>query len=288
MNFNRLECQIFIESELSCPDPSLFIKFKEEFANYSLPADKIEQLRAAAYNDAKNIFFKASLSFLEATYGIINKHTSWAIIKLYYSVFYSLRVILLLSGYAVFKNGSGEIFLISLIEGSSPKKISTKKCRGDHKCTIKAFKETFSDNELLNTNTIDGINIFEWIMTCRELVNYRVSSFIEPEFGYELLPLIRSNSQEYDNLAGNYLENELFIYCFDKKHTVYATPLVLIKRASDIFKQKSLLDVFESKKYAVLSDIIMNMGLRKSAVMNDIFSYSLVFTSDTEEECDIF
>ncbi|MGQ6014370.1 hypothetical protein ACUNG1_10180 [Serratia sp. IR-2025] len=271
MNSNRFECQKFIESELGCSDPALLKNFKDAFLAYSLPQGKVEELKNASKNDAKDLFYKSTLSYLEATYGIINNHSSWAIVKLYYSIFYSLRVILLLSNYAIFKSGSGDIFSLKIEENETPQKISTGSIRGDHKCTIKAFKEIFGDSEILNTNTIDDKNIFDWIMSYRELVNYRINSFTEPDFGYSVLPKLVSDPVHYDALTSNYISNQLYVYCFDPDHSIYATPLVLLNKAIEKFSDLGVHGLFNSKRFAVVSNIIESMGLQDSYIMKSVF-----------------
>ena len=63
--------------------------------------------------------------------------------------------------------------------------------------TIKAFSHFLSHTLLTNTVDGEGVGVFHWMMDYRELVNYRVDTFIEPEFGYDVIPSF-SNPDELE------------------------------------------------------------------------------------------
>lgn len=269
MNFNRYRCQEFIEAELGCTDPSQLHNFKEEIKTFTLMQDKVSSLGDAITLDACDIFYKSAISFLEALFSLKRGHSSWAIVKLYYSIFYSLRTYLLLDGYAPIKNGKGEIYFMKCENGSSPIRISTGTVKGDHKTTIRAFSKFYPLHKL-NTNTIESINIFEWAMQCRELVNYRNSSFIEPDYGYNAMPGALSDANHIDHLIREYLSDEYYTYCFDMEHSLFSTSSVLISEVINEFRGKGIFFLTQEKK-VVLNQLIKKAGLKNSSILNHLF-----------------
>ena len=284
MNFDRFQCQKFIESELNCTDHEKLSDFKESFLAYTLTNDKLNIFIEKSKVDAKDLFYKASLSFLEATYGIVKGHTSWAIVKLYYSIFYTIRVILISSGYVVLKNGTSEIFYLKLMEGEKPKKISNSKNKGDHKATIRAYKVLFENSAIINSNSIDDTHVLDWIMKYRELVNYRINSFIEPDYGYDVIPVLPASGAGFDTIVSKYIDHEYKIYCFDKQHSMFATPLVLINDAKNLLVQLCGGDFFSGVRQSVIQNIINDMRLMDSRVLNDIFLSSPTEEQEEQEE----
>lgn len=270
MNFNRYLCQEFIEAEVGCTDPSQLHLFKEKICNYRLMQGKISFLNDAVIGDACDVFYKSSLSFLEALFSLKRGHSSWAIIKLYYSIFYALRTHLLLGGYAPIKNGKGEFYIIKCEVNSSPLRISTKTVKGDHKTTIKAFIE-FYPNHKLNTNLIDSMNIFEWAMQCRELVNYRSSSFIEPDFGYNAIPSTLNDITHFDHLLTQYINDEFYTYCFDREHSLLSTVSVLIFEAITLFREREQ-PFLTFERQSVLKQLIKKSGLSNIVTLINLFN----------------
>ncbi|MCO7260520.1 hypothetical protein [Dickeya zeae] len=279
MNFNRYLCQEFIETELGCTDPAQLHLFKEQIVSFTLVQDKVPSLSNAITSDACDVFFKSALSFLEALFSLKRGHSSWAIVKLYYSIFYSLRTYLLLGGYAPIKNGKGEIYFIKCEDGSSPIRISTGSIKGDHKTTIRAFTKFYPSHKL-NTNTIDSINIFEWAMQCRELVNYRNSSFIEPEYGYDAIPKTLSNAAHINHLIKQYLNDEYYTYCFVREHSLLSTASVLIFEAIHKFRSVHV-PFLTQERQSVFKQLIKKSGLNNADILIDLF-YSDADVTSTE------
>lgn len=274
MNFNRYSCQEFIESEVGCADPTQLQTFKEQIRNYTLPPDKVLILKEALSSDAIDVFYKSALSFLEVLYSLKRGHSSWAIVKLYYSVFYSLRCFLLLNSYAPIKNGKGEIYFIKCEANSPTIKISTGSIKGDHKTTIRAFNEFFPMHKL-NTNKIESDSIFDWAMQCRELVNYRNSSFIEPDYGYEAIPGLMAECSKVDNLLRQYVESEYYSFCFDKEHSMLSTATVLLKE-NIVFFRDSNIPFLTPQRASVIYQL-----LRRTKLLDSVFLKSL-FLNDTD------
>ena len=95
MSSDRFKVQVAIEKEIGCSDPSQLTAqkghFKQKIQAITVTGNLLSSLELAAAADASDTYFKALLSIAEALDGIARGTHSWAIVKLYYSVFYLLR-----------------------------------------------------------------------------------------------------------------------------------------------------------------------------------------------------
>ncbi|EHA5005478.1 hypothetical protein JLA61_001362, partial [Salmonella enterica] len=159
---------------------------------------------------------------------------------------------------------------LECIENATPVRISTKKIKGDHKTTIKAFAELCKSHKL-NTNTVDSISVFEWAVQCRELVNYRSSSFIEPDYGYEAVPENLRDINRLEGLLASYINDPYYTYCFIEEHSLLATASVLINELIDIFR-KDRVSFLTPERNVVLKTIIKKSGLMNVSLLQGLFS----------------
>lgn len=271
MKSERFKCQVFIENEVGCNDVSQLHNYKVQIENYTLTTDKVGLLRNESFDDACSLNYKAVVSLLEAIYGLINGHSSWAIVKLYYSTFYSLRALLFLNGFVTIKDGKGNIFILKNKNGSKPEKATSKSIKGDHKTTIHAFKKYMSSHKL-NGNTIDGDGtcVFEWLMSHRELVNYRMNSFIEPSYADDVLPRLGRSCDEFDSVLSKYINNNDYAYCFLSDHSILSTPVALaflVKNEADGLH----VDLYDEDEIKLINSIIKKCGLSRSRTLSSIF-----------------
>lgn len=270
MNFNRYKCQEFIEAEVGCTDPTKLSDYKDKILEYELSSHKLNSLKSAIIDDCDSLFYKAIVSFLEAIYGVVNGHSSWAIVKLYYSTFYSIRCKLLIEEYAPVKDGKGNIYFLKCKNNEKPAKVPGKE-RGDHKVTLKAFSHFMSEHKLL-TNTVDGegFTVFNWMMDYRELVNYRVNSFIEPEFGYNIIPVF-SNPNDLESKLLRYICDENFTYCFLSSDCILATPLVLL--VNNYREMKMFPDgfSFSPERKNVIKNVVEKIGFNPTGFFMNEF-----------------
>lgn len=271
MNFNRFQCQQFLESELGCSDYTQLSTFKDVFSQFVLTSSRVADFKLKAKEDGKDIYYKALMTFLEATHGMKLGQSSWPIVKLYYSLFYSLRVYILCSGFVILKNGTRDIYGLKLLVGEKPTKITRTGVSGDHKSTIRYFDDLFSHSEKINTNKIEGMHVFSWIMDYRELVHYRINSFIEPSFGYDVLPDIFNSVMPYDEYVNRYLAEPNIAYCFLKEHSIYATPILFLKKAKDKLDSISTgEEILSPERTEAALSILKKMNLENSLILRDL------------------
>ena len=166
MSFNRYRVQSAVELDIGCNDLTKWKSYLHKFKDYEVTTTRREKLRVELKKDAADLYFKAIFS--------LGRH-SWAVIKVYYSVFFLLRCSLATKNVAFLKNNG--IYTLNLEEGEKPQRRDQgthlgERVSGDHKTTTVTFMSVFSDTDML-TNTVNGKNVYDWLMELRNQVNYR-------------------------------------------------------------------------------------------------------------------
>ena len=101
--------------------------------------------------------------------------------------------------------------------------------RNLHIATIHIFEELYKASDILQSNSLDGKNVYIWLMERRNQVNYRERVFHDPK-----CPVFWSSiAEEIDHknlndLISKYVDDTNYIYCFQKEDACLALP---IKRA---------------------------------------------------------
>ncbi len=234
MNFDRFRVQVAIEQDIGCTELDKWNSYLQSFKGYKVSESKKDFLLSELQKDASDIYFKAIFSLAEAVNGVYHGRHSWAVIKVYYAVFYFLRCSLATHGYAFIKNKG--IYTLKIAVGESPvrRDCGTHKgvrISGDHKTTIYTYISLFKDTDILQTNTVNGVIVYDWLMELRNLVNYRERSFTEPLNRYFYSSLFDNNKMtEQIEL---YMKDDAYVYCFDEDHCSLAAPLKLAMSVRD-------------------------------------------------------
>lgn len=199
------------------------------------PVSHIEhaQLLQAIQNDARGALQKALLSFASAMNGLRENSYSWSTVQLYYSIFYSLTVILICNRVGLFyynrKPG-----LIEVRPGGSIRKLTRSEAAGgSHGSCLEVFRRQFPSH-LLQT-PIGGNEPLGWIKALREKVHYSDQKFSEPEIPMWFRKSVGSN--DVRRLASAY-SNDSF-YSFDPDHAAIAFPMLALKLAANEAKASS-------------------------------------------------
>ncbi len=267
-NSNRFKLQELIEGKVGCIDPSKLSNHKQSFEKFVVTTDNKEALLNALTEDAGDIFYKGALTYIEAVSAISRGYQSWAIIKLYYAVFYFLRCLFAAHGYGVVKcNG---IYTLKIDLGASPVKRDGGKhrgeqVRGDHKTTIYIFEKEFGQSSILLSNKVSDKFVFDWMMSAREGVNYRYAAFSEPEFDF----FVSSIKEEGGMLhwISTYLSDPAGSYLFLEQHCCLAVPLFLLKEVRSEFKSRlGLNSPLRDEQYGSLIDLLAGTGLEGSSM----------------------
>ncbi|MGK5020350.1 hypothetical protein [Janthinobacterium sp. LB2P10] len=201
MNFERLSFQSWFEGHVGCTDLDKWEDFQKKIEEINLETEFLKEALIALDRDAASLMHKSVLTFVGAYNDLLYGHRSWAVVKLYYSLFYTLRSRLCSRRHGMIRNKSWFHFDLNF-KKCSGKKLSSKRYRNDHESTLNLYQDIFEKSDTLISNKIDGKQPFSWMMDLRNVANYRLARFTDPDFPFEL-----PNDQE--NLNSDALEKLL-------------------------------------------------------------------------------
>ena len=224
MNFNRFRTQLKCESFLNCRTLEDWARERKAFEAFTLTRTYAKELVACLEEDSNDLYFKGILTLSEALYAINKNLFSWAVVRLYYSIFYFLRCSLATKHYAIIRNKS--LYLLKAKEGEKPQKKTSKRYRNDHLGVINIYRDLYEKIDKLQSNTINGQNPYLWLMERRNQVNYREREFHDPGCS-EFMNLIAYSvaNNKMDSLITTHMEDEDYIFCFQDDHACLALPL---------------------------------------------------------------
>ena len=183
MNFERLAFQSWMERHLGCRDLNRWDSYRSKIEEYLITTDSQPAAVEALDRDAASLLHKGLLSFIGACNDLDLNNRSWAIIKLYYSLFYTIRARLCSRRHGLLRNKSWYHFDINFC-GIAPIRLNGRRdrYRNDHECALHLYEDIFSGSDVLISNLVDGLPPFSWMMDLRNIANYRVARFPDPEF----------------------------------------------------------------------------------------------------------
>lgn len=261
---------MLIEAAIGCPDPIKLGSYQQKFVDFSLSPEQLDIFREALIDDASDTFYKGALTLIEAITSVENGYQSWAIVKLYYSVFYLVRAFFGTRDLGIVKCGSG-MYTLKLEPGAKVIKRTGVKhngleVRGDHKTTTFIFEKEFGSDELILSNKIDDHTVFEWMMSAREDINYRHPTFSEPDMDFFHSSI--TNKGGLEHWLKIYITDENGLYIFQEDHCCLATPLHLLKKVRQDFKSRlSIENPLNNEQQSSLIKLITNAGLDKSSAL---------------------
>lgn len=182
--------------------------------------------------DAKSYYYSAIVSIGDAVQGIQREMFSWSTVKLYYSVFYSLRAILAVHKCAILYHVVGQKgtpYRLLAAAGQAPTKISGN----THKVVLQQYTLQFPGAPMV-TQLIGLDKPFDWMMDRREETNYKNAKFHEPAAPVFFKNIASGNIRQillayiHDNGA----------YAFDPDHAILALPIAAIQAAKTAFTAK--------------------------------------------------
>ena len=232
MNTKRLRFQEYSEGQLGCLNPEEWTNFKSAFMEYSFSSKEAERARKLLLEDAADLYYKSCLSLCKALNSLYRGFHSWSVVNLYYSCFYSMNAHLAVLGVGLVRNKN--VFSWRADVNCKPTKINA---RSDHQAVIKTFKN-MSIDDVLQTNRVDGRDVYEWLALQRNNVQYRDRSFSEPEQGYFHQNLFSAN--EFEAQVLKYILDDIPIYCFDGDHSMVAAPIKRLLDTKTEFRRSDL------------------------------------------------
>ncbi len=224
INFKRNRTQQKYESFIGISSVEELAQKKSIFKTHVLSREEANQLSILLKQDAMDFFHSATVSFSEGIDAIFAKRFSWATVKLYYSIFYLLRTSMACNGYALLRNCS--MYRLKIASGESPYGTNNKKYNSTHGGTISHYKDIFSGSDILLTNLIDDVDVYQWMEDVRDIVNYREVGFEEPEC-LEVWNKFKEalDTHTLSNLLNLIINDSQYIYCFQEEYAVVAIPI---------------------------------------------------------------
>lgn len=210
---------------------------------------ELRTLEVASKEDASSMLKIAVSSFIEGIFSAASRRYSWAAIKLYYSMFYSMRAMMLDRGFIVFYLDE-KPFVVHSKAGQSVK----KGAGNSHSIIFKNFESIFPNSGLIGQE-INGYECIDWIENQRNFYFYKCAPFPDPD-----CPVIFEKFSKKPRLAMmNYLESvETFSY--DPEHSIVCLPIAALKEASSFIKLNTD-DLFSKHYVDMLTSCEINANL---------------------------
>jgi hypothetical protein len=189
---------------------------------------------AALLSDARDSYYNALLSFVEAVRGLDAGLYSWSTVKLYYSTFYSIQSLLASESRGLLHitfggKKKGKPYSYHARAGTNLKKESIS---SSHEFAFAQFSRHFP-RHFLNSSPIGPYRAFDWLRAAREITNYRESPFPEPNAPVHMNVIA---SRTIRKLLALYLEDNTGLHVFDPDHAIVAFPLKALQFALDNYR----------------------------------------------------
>jgi len=181
------------------------------------------ELRTHLNEDISDNYYSSLVSFSDALNGLEDGYYTWATVKLYYSLFYSVRALLSSAGVCIMYAGNTPI-LIQASAGARPSKLSGT----THVCVLRAFRTSFARPDLLS-QPMGVSDSLDWLLKKREDANYKNFGFGEPNVPDHFDRIVRDGIRRLTNA---YAADASDTYTFDEDHAAVALPqkaIVLVK-----------------------------------------------------------
>jgi hypothetical protein len=210
-----------------------------------LSTNQASALVAALKQDASDYFYSGCLSVVDGIRGLVGGFYTWPTIKLYYSVFYSLRSILAAEGVCVFYIGR-KPFVIKSTAGCKPSILKGT----THESILKLFTELYPAH-LLVSQPIGYMPALRWLLKQREDCNYKNPRFSEPiaPEHFRKIELIGVR-----NLVSAYVADAMNTFTFDKDHAMLAYPLASLSHAAITLRSQSGLVINDEELRFLLNE----------------------------------
>ena len=182
-----------------------------------------ENLNKILIRESNYYFYTSSVTLADALRGIGADYYSWSIVKLYYSVFYSIRGSICIDNMCFFYHNK-KPYILEASPGSFASRVPIpKKERTTHGVAIALFKYIYNNTPLIGQQ-IDNEEVVDWIKKHREEINYKNLKFSEPEIP---APLGIVSNHTCRDLLEAYINDTKYDYEYDRDHAIIAYPVRL-------------------------------------------------------------
>lgn len=265
MSFERHGVQTYFEGLFGCTDIKQWKSYKTNLYGYTLTATDVAMLTPLLMQDSLALYIKALQTFSQALIAIHRKEFAWPIVKMYYAVFYTMRCELYASSIVVIKNG--QLFYTVNASGATFTSIQE---HGSHQTYIKLRKtmpaSVISHDILLDNKIEADVDVYSWMCSNRERVNYHAKHFSDPETDDVLTKIYNDyvTAHKITELLNLYETNVL--YCFDIDHATLAVPYKKIRTCRDLLYGRVTKDHSEQKKLDSVKTQMLSVGIDNSVI----------------------
>ncbi len=239
-NFNRNRVQSELENILNSKTLDLKQK-KTLITQHNLSQSDVATLKSNLTTDCVDYFYNGLVCFSEGFYNAYFKRYAWATIKLYYSLYYFMRTSLATQNYTLLNLGS--IYRLKISRGETPFGSNHNKYKSTHGGTISHYKETFTNKDILLTNSIGtSESTYDWYKEAREIVNYKKIPFCnEASFINEWNVFNNfSSNNKIDELIGILLNDRRHLCTFQEDYALISIPINLLKQTISNIKTSNM------------------------------------------------
>ncbi|HCT2508504.1 TPA: hypothetical protein OTR37_003869 [Aeromonas dhakensis] len=275
MSFDRFFVQMEVEKLIGCEDLNKWSSYKQQFLSFQLNQKQANDLNELLKKDAALLYYKAIFSIADAISNISYGRHSWSVVKLYYAIFYLMRCKMATQGYAFVKNKG--IFTLKMQPSEVPLrrdqgKYNGETISGDHKTTIATYVSEYKTIDKLQSNTIDGVCVYDFVMEMRNQVNYRERTFHEPKVRYFHKNLF--DRQKLKIQIDTYMSDPEYIYCFMEEHCCLAVPLKLAMEVkNDLYNYLSA-EPFDNSMRVEIRKLLQEANVHKISALRGLYFFN--------------
>lgn len=246
MSINKCKSQLYFEKMFTGKSGIPFHQInKKQYEQTKLTQQQANDIKDLLVNEIASYYHKSLLSYMESIVALNNKLFSWATVRLYYSVFYSIRAYLACQNIAILR-AERKLFYVRAKENENIRKCDDTT---DHKGTILTLSKLYKNVDKLLSNEIDNTDVYRWMMKKREEINYRDLDFHDPnapDFWRTLNMEIKKNGIKA--VVDTMVKDE-WLYCFQEEYAILGIPTKrIILTVDEIHRQGKKLDISEEKK----------------------------------------
>lgn len=123
----------------------------------------------------------------------------------------------------------------------------------------------FKNSDLLLSNNIDGIDVYQWMMRRREEVNYKDMDFHDPDAPDFWSELNNEICRYGISAVVDKMVNDHWLYCFQDEYAILGVPTKrLVLTVDEIHKFGKVLNISNEKKELIdtMSNILSENSVR--------------------------
>lgn len=230
----RAATQRYFEEKYGVDTPEDLALWRDDIRASQLTLAEEQDLVECVVTDITSSYERCAFTLFQAITDLQRGDRLWAAVKLYYSVFYALRAEILLANQVVIRAGR---FLI--VEASRGPKFSqyNGEAKGDHGVSIALARRFFSQTDILQTQSIDGMIPYEWLKVVRETVQYKLRRPPELE---NIDPFFPDSHWSIFEQVKTFMADSDPYYCFDPDYAALALPLKRFELTAKKLQAKSI------------------------------------------------